>query len=186
MDAINALLTRNSCALLEEPAPQGAVREQIFQAALRAPDHANLKPWRFLCVEGDARQELGQLMCESALKDRPDLDEATQKKLSQAPLRAPLVIIVVARITEHPKVPELEQLLSAGAALSNMLIAAHATGFAGIWRTGDISFSRSFMDVVGLSNNEQIIGFLYLGTAKAKAKKLPNLSTAEYFEIWTA
>lgn len=184
MDAITSLLTRNSCALLGEPAPSGEDREYIFKAALRAPDHANLKPWRFLCVEGNARQKLGDLMCDAALKNNPQLEEGKQKKLRNAPARAPLVVVVAAKISEHPKVPEVEQLLSAGSALTNMLNAAHALGFAGIWRTGDISFNRTFMDSMGLAHNEKIVGFLYLGTATSTSKKLAELPVDQYFEDW--
>lgn len=185
MDAITALLTRNSCALLTDPAPQGGERETIFRAALRAPDHANLRPWRFLCVEGDARIRLGELMCQAALDENPGLEEGKQNKLRNAPLRAPLVIVVAAKISEHPKVPEIEQLLSAGAALTNMMNAAHALGYSGIWRTGDISFSRMLMRAIGLESNEKIVGFLYLGTASAEPKRLPELQVADYFEEWT-
>ncbi len=184
MDAITALHTRNSSPLLVEPAPQGRDREQIFQAALRAPDHARLRPWRFLCVEGEARQRLGELLCEAALVDDLQLDSAKQTKLKNAPLRAPLIIVVAARISEHPKVPEVEQILSAGAALTNMLNAAHALGFACIWRTGAISYSRTLMGRLGLQANEKIVGFLYLGSAGGELKALPEFDSGDFFEQW--
>lgn len=184
MDAIEALHARNSTPKLTDPAPQGEDREAIFQAALRAPDHARLRPWRFLTVEGDARLMLGEKMAAAALLDNADLDPAIHAKQLVAPMRAPLVIIAAAKIVEHPKVPEVEQLLSTGAAVSQMLTAAHALGYAGIWRTGSVSFSRSFMSSVGLASNETIVGFVYLGTAEGRRKSLPSIDSKDFFESW--
>ena len=186
MDALTALHNRNSAAKLADPAPQGDDREAIFQAALRAPDHARLRPWRFLTVEGDARLVLGEKMAAAALFENPELDSAIHAKQLLAPMRAPLVIIAAAKIVEHPKVPEIEQLLSAGSAVSQMLTAAHALGFAGMWRTGSVSFSRMFMSSVGLAENETIVGFVYLGTAQGRQKTLPELASNDFFEPWPA
>ena len=122
MDAITALQQRNSSPRLSEPAPMGEDRNAIFQAALRAPDHARLRPWRFLTVEGDDRLTLGAKMASAAKFDNPDLDAAIYEKLKSAPLRAPLLVIVIAKISEHPKVPEVEQILSAGAAATKLLL----------------------------------------------------------------
>lgn len=184
MDALTALHNRNSTPKLAEPAPQGDDREAIFQAALRAPDHARLRPWRFLTVEGDARLALGEKMAAAALFENADLDPAIHDKQLVAPMRAPLVIVAAAKIVEHAKVPEIEQLLSAGAAVSQMLTAAHALGFAGIWRTGSVSFSRMFMESIGLAANETIVGFIYLGTPEGRQKTLPTLSSQDFFEAW--
>lgn len=184
MDAITALHTRNSAAKLTEPAPTAEDREQIFQAALSAPDHARLRPWRFLTVEGEARKVLGEKMAAASLKDKPELEDTIYNKLLSAPLRAPLILIAVAKIQIHPKVPEIEQLLSAGSAVSQMLVAAHALGYAGIWRTGSVSFSRTFMDSMGLAANEKIVGFIYLGSINGTAKPLAKLSSSEFFSEW--
>lgn len=189
MNALDALLTRNSVAVLTEPAPQGDDRQKIFSSALRAPDHAQLRPWRFLCVEGEARAQFGQRMLDAAIhreKSLPDntLDDKKRTKLLNAPFRAPLVVVSVAKIQLHPKVPEIEQWLSAGAAITQMLVAAHALGFAGIWRTGDIAFDRYFMKSIGLADDEVIVGFLYLGSLQGQAKKLKPLAIDDYFENW--
>ena len=184
MDAITALQQRSSSSRLVAPAPNGDDREAIFQAALRAPDHARLRPWRFLTVEGDARLNLGQKMAAAAIMDNPQLDPVIHAKLQQAPLRAPLIVVAATRISDHPKVPAVEQVLSAGAAVTKMLTAAHALGFAGIWRTGSVSYSRSFMSSMGLQANETIVGFVYLGTADGPSKKLPHLAVNDFFEVW--
>ena len=184
MDAITALQQRNSSARLSEPAPIGEDRNAIFQAALRAPDHARLRPWRFLTVEGDDRLTLGAKMASAAKFDNPELDAAIYEKLKLAPLRAPLLVIVIAKISEHPKVPEVEQILSAGAAATKLLTAAHALGYAGIWRTGSVSFSRTFMNSIGLQANEKMVGFIYLGTADGPSKTLPDMAVDDFFQVW--
>ena len=184
MDAITALQQRNSSARLSEPAPMGEDRNAIFQAALRAPDHARLRPWRFLTVEGDDRLTLGAKMASAAKFDNPELDAAIYEKLKLAPLRAPLLVIVIAKISEHPKVPEVEQILSAGAAATKLLTAAHALGYAGIWRTGSVSFSRTFMNSIGLQANEKMVGFIYLGTADGPSKILPDMAVDDFFQVW--
>ncbi len=186
MNAIDALLNRNSSPKLTEPAPTGEDRETIFQAALRAPDHARLRPWRFLCVEGDDRVAMGQKLADAARFENPELDDTLYQKQLNSPLRAPLLVIAISKITEHPKVPEIEQLLSTGSAVTKMLTAAHALGYAGIWRTGSVSFSRYFMNSIGLASNEKIVGMIYLGSADGTQKTLPEMDTSDFFTQWSA
>lgn len=184
MDTITALISRSSSARLAEPAPEGSDREKIFQASLSAPDHAGLKPWRFLTVEGDRRVQLGKKMVAAALLDDPDLDPLKQQKLLNAPLRAPLLVIAIANIQSHPKVPEIEQLLATGAAVSQMLVAIHALGFAAVWRTGAMAFSRSFMKSMGLDASEKIVGFVYIGTSAGNKKPLKAQKVADFYREW--
>jgi nitroreductase len=186
MDALTALLTRNSCARLAEPAPDGAAREQIFRAALRAPDHARLTPWRFLVVEGEDRHRLGAALARAMQRHAPGSDEQALEKLRANPLRAPLVLVLLACVSEHPKVPEIEQLLSTACAAGNMLLAAHALGFGGIWRTGSVSYTAELREELGLRAQERVIGFLYLGTPEGAPKPLPELTTAAHFRRWPA
>lgn len=184
MNAITALLTRNSAVRLSDPAPAGAAREQIFRAALRAPDHARLQPWHFLVVEGDGRVALGAAMARAMQRHAPGTDAAALEKLGANPLRAPLVLVLVAHLSEHPKVPALEQLLSTACAAQNMLVAAHALGFGGIWRTGPVTYTEELREELGLAAGERVIGFLYLGTPEGTAKPLPELATATHFRRW--
>lgn len=184
MDAITNLHNRQSFAKLTEPAPQGEQREAIFAAALTAPDHAGLRPWRFLVVEGEQRQVLGETMLKAGLLLQPDMDEMAQEKLRNSPMRAPLLVVAIAQTQEHAKVPEVEQLLSAGAAVTQMLAAIHALGYAAIWRTGKAAFNRHLMDALGMAANEKIVGFVYVGTAAGKAKSPRNLSIDDFFENW--
>jgi nitroreductase len=151
---------------------------------MRAPDHAWLHPWRFLTVRDERREALGQLFEQCLVLRNPEADEAARTKARNAPLRAPLLVVVVVRLSEHPKVPHIEQRLSAGCAAQGILLAAEASGYAGIWRTGDAAFDRNVMDGLGLSAEEEIIGFLYLGSRDGRVKPIPQLSTAEFVSSW--
>lgn len=185
MNAVLTLLTeRNSAAKLTEPAPSPQELQWMLQAAVRAPDHAWLTPWRFLTVSGDARIRLGDLFAQAARRRDPCQSEDQIEKFRKPPLRAPLLVIVVARVQDHPKVPEQEQVLSAGCAAHALLLAAEAQGYAGIWRTGDNAYDPYINGALGLSANERIVAYLYLGTREGMGKKLPERSLAEFVTTW--
>ena len=183
-DILKFLQSRNSSPKLQAPAPSSEHLEAMYQAAMRASDHAWLRPWRFIEVAGDRRAAFGELLKQALVARKPDADEAARKKAAASPQRAPLMIVVVTRLQEHPKVPVLEQQLSAGCAAQGLLLAAEAQGFAGVWRTGDAAFDRKVMDGLGLADNEEIVGFLYLGTRAGPAKPLPQLSSDDFVSRW--
>lgn len=186
MDALEALHTRNSVAMLEGPGPSTAELDQIFSAGLRACDHRRLRPWKFLLIEGEAREDLGALMLEVALQNNPDLSPEKQEKVLAKPLRAPTIIIVVAAVQAEAsvRVPEIEQILSAGGAAQLMMVAAHALGIGAIWRTGSISFDRRFVQGLNLEEQDQIVGLLYMGTAKV-TKTLEVQAVAPFVTRWS-
>ena len=181
---LNQLQQRNSAPRLTDPAPDKMARQEMFRAALRAPDHAWLQPWRVLVFEGEARAELGQIFESALLAGKPEADTAAREKARLAPLRAPLLITVICRLTEHPKVPRDEQLISAGCAAHAMLLAAEVQGYAGIWRTGSYATDRQVATALGLENNEEIVGFLYFGTRDGEAKRLPKREVSDYVSYW--
>jgi nitroreductase len=184
MDAIEALLSRNSSPKLCDPAPNSEQLETVFQAALRVPDHAKLRPWRYAVISGDARQQMGELFVATKLADGEKLDLEAQQKLAAKPLRAPMIIAVAAHIQEHPKVPLIEQQLSAGTSAHAILLALHALGYAGVWRTGSLCFNPLIRQGLGFADNEQLIGFLYVGTRDCRAKPLPEFAIADYVRHW--
>ena len=184
-NVLQQLQERNSAPRLIDPAPSGDVLESMFAAALRAPDHAWLQPWRFLVIDGESRQQLGELFKQALLRKTPDADQAAQDKAANAPQRAPLLVVVVCRYTEHPKVPAHEQLLSAGCAAHGLLLAAEAQGFAGVWRTGWVAEDDYIASELGLAANEEIIGFLYFGSRDGRAKSLPERKVENYVSEWT-
>ena len=157
MNAIEVLVTRKSVARLTEPAPGSEDLEIIMKAAIRAPDHCRLRPWRFLVVEGAAREKLGDIFMEALKLRDPEAGEALLQKEKSKPLRAPMIIVVIAKVEEHPKVPAVEQILSAGAAAQNMMLAAHALGYGGIWRSGKPCFDPNVRQtrLSGFSISEQ-------------------------------
>jgi nitroreductase len=186
MDALEALTARVSPLELGEPAPDEATERRLIEAALRAPDHGRLRPWRFLSIRGESRTKLGEVLAR-ALKGRdpqasPDLLERERLK----PLRAPLVLVVAARITENSKIPAVEQLLSAGAAAQNIVIASHALGFGVMWKTGDPAYDPSVKEALGLRITDEIVGFLYIGTPKSMPKAPPSLNIGDFAESWPA
>jgi len=183
-DILHFLQQRNSASRLIAPAPSAAQLQGIFRAALRAPDHAWLRPWRFITIAGERRDALGELLQQCLLARSPDADEAARTKARNAPMRAPLTVVVVAKVSEHAKVPAVEQRLSAACAAHAILLAAEACGFAGMWRTGAAAYDRALMSGLGLDISEEIIGFLYIGSRDGAAKAIPPLDAADFVSAW--
>ncbi len=186
MNAIEALLGRNSAPRLEAPGPDAEQLDTICRAALRVADHARLRPWRFLLVRGESRRKLGELFVAAALESAPDMTAAEKDRLRGKTLRAPLIIVVIASHREHPKVPGIEQDLSAGAAAQNMLNAAHALGLGAMWRTGSMAYHPRVERGLGLDDGEKIIGFVYLGAISGNPRTLREEDPADYFAEWPA
>ncbi|CAG8871531.1 Putative NAD(P)H nitroreductase YdjA [Pseudomonas fluorescens] len=184
MEALDALLNRVSVPRLTEPAPSAAQREALFQAALRAPDHGQLRPWRFLTVEGAAREKLGELFAE-AVQRKGDASQGALDKARAMPLRAPLLIVVIARLQDHYKVPKDEQRLAAGCAAHGILIAAHAQGIGAVWRTGDMAHDAHVLEGLGLEQNEELLGYLYVGTPLNDPRPAPVLQTSDFVSEWS-
>lgn len=179
MDALELLVNRRSASRLAEPAPAGEQLENILQAGMRSPDHGTLQPWHFWIIEGDSRERFSELLANGAIASGQD--EKAIDKARNAPFRAPMIIAVVAKVVDNPKVPAWEQEMSAGCAVMAMQMAAVAQGFNGIWRTGPLTDS----DVVraGLQCREQdkIVGFLYLGTPQLKASTTVSVPDSSPF-----
>ncbi|GAA0472205.1 MULTISPECIES: NAD(P)H nitroreductase [Tatumella] len=178
MDALELLLQRRSAARLAEPAPQGEALDTILQAGLRAPDHGGLKPWRFVLIEQQGLERFSQLLSAAAVQD--GLDDKGQEKARNAPFRAPLIITVIAHCEEHPKVPQWEQVVSAGCAVMAMQMAAQAQGFNGIWRSGAWTEHQIVREGFGCRPQDQIVGFLYLGTPQLKAPPVAPEDTGAF------
>ena len=184
MDALEALHSRVSSGRLGGEPPSGEVLDAIRLAALRAPDHALLRPWRFLTITGTGRERLGDLFVAATLHDDPEASQAAQNKASIKPLRAPMIIVAIARTTQNDKVPVIEQILSTGAAAQNMLIAAHALGVGAMWWTGSMAYHNLVKSGLGLSVGEEIVGFLYLGNTAGRIRPVPELDPDDFFSNW--
>lgn len=186
MNVVETLLNRVSVARLSEPAPDAAQREQLFAAAMRAPDHGQLRPWRFLTVEAEARNQLGELFASALAVQAGEVKPEAIEKARKAPLRAPLLIVVIACVQTHPKVPAQEQVLAAACAAHGLLLAADALGFGAMWRTGDLAYDPLVAAGLGLASHEQIIGFVYLGSVEGARRTPAPLALADYVQSWPA
>lgn len=171
---LNGLQTRVSHAILAEPAPSKEEMEQCYYAAFRAPDHAYLRPWRFIEVRGDQRIALGEAMAQ-ALSEESNATETAIAKAQKGPLRAPLVIVVYAHVKDHEKVPAWEQIVATGCAAQNLISAAYAQGFGAVWRTGPLADSKHLIRSLGLVESDKIVGFLYLGSPVNDDKQIQAL-----------
>ena len=185
MQALDALLNRVSVPRLLDPAPTAEQREVLFAAAMRAPDHGHLQPWRFLTVEGQAREQLGEILAQAALAQDAEAPQAVVDKARNGPLRAPLVVVVIAKLQEHVKYPKSEQLLAAGCAAHGILLAAYAQGIGAVWRTGELAYSPQVAQGLGLAEGEEVIAFLYLGTPQKEPRVAEKVDLAEFVSAWS-
>lgn len=184
MDAIEALHNRVSIPVLKDPAPTPEQVQAMLKAATRAPDHKMLKPWRFIIIEGQGRERFGDLLVRAVLAKDPQTTDEVLTKARNKPLRAPMIIVTIACLTDHPKVPEIEQLITAGVAANNIVTAAFALGLGAYWRTGAPAYDEVVKEGLGLAGNEQITGFIYLGTPDGRCRRLPEPDTAICSSHW--
>lgn len=183
MDAITLLTSRHSSSRLSEPAPSGEALQLIKQAALQVPDHAHLRPWRFVVFDNKkALKKLGDIFAEAAVEDGQFASDEVVERARQLPLRAPMVIACIAKCVEHPKVPMAEQVQSAACAVMAMQQAAFALGFGGIWRSGAYTHYSFVKQALGLSGDDEIVGYLYLGTSTQELPARPALNPDDFFE----
>lgn len=184
MDALELLLSRDSALRLEEPGPDEAALDTIFRSALRAPDHGRLRPWRFVVIPREQRERFGEVLAESLRLRSPDAPPEALARERQKALRAPLIIVVAARMKPSDKIPEVEQIISAGAAAQNIMLAVHALGYGAMWRTGAPAYDPRVKRALGLEPADAIIGFLYIGTRAGGSSPLPRPSPEELVAVW--
>ena len=180
MNALQLLLNRQSQPRLQHPPPAGEVLSNIKKAALRAPDHAGLTPWQFIVCEGEGLDKLGQIFLTSAKANKAD--ERAIERAPKLPHRAPMVIVAATQYSENPKVPLIEQIESTACAVHAMQMAAIAQGFGGVWRTGTYAQCDIVKSSLGIQKQDELVGFLYLGTHCFEPKPKPRLSTEPFFK----
>ncbi|HLI22511.1 MAG TPA: nitroreductase [Stellaceae bacterium] len=185
MDALDALTTRRSPVQFAEPAPDDESLAEILRAAMRAPDHGKLRPWRFIVLRGDALKRFGNVMVEAMKRRDPNVPENMLERERAKPLRAPLIVVLAAAIKQGHKIPVIEQMLAAGAAAQNVLVAAHALGYGAAWKTGDCAYDDFVKETLGLAPSDAIVGFLYLGTPVGAPTILPQPDIKDFVRDWT-
>jgi nitroreductase len=180
-NAIDLLTTRRSLKPFEMtgPGPSPAELETILTVGARTPDHGKIVPWRFIVFEGDARAKAGDIFAKifhaKNVAATPDQIEKEKNRF----LDAPLVIAVVSKTSQHPKVPAWEQELSAGASTMNIVHAAHALGYVANWLTGWIAFDGDVLDALGVKPDEKIAGFVHIGKSDKPAEDRPRPSLSD-------
>ncbi|MGB8212251.1 MAG: nitroreductase [Anaerolineales bacterium] len=163
MDAMEAILTRHSVAKVKpDPLPRVLI-ESLLHAAVQAPNHYRVRPWRFAVLTGQSRQALGEVMAQSLQKHNPDAPEASLEIERAKPLRAPLVVAVGVDKPADPKVLEIENICAAAAAVENLLLAAHAARLGSMWRTGPSARDPEVKKFLGFEPDQSVIGFVYIG-----------------------
>jgi nitroreductase len=183
-NALDVILGRVSPIRLAEPGPGGEERKQIIDAGLRAPDHGQLRPWRFYLIEGQARESFGALLSDSLRRRVPDASEEALRTEAAKALRAPLLIVAAAAPRDTSKVPAIEQVAATAAAVQNMILAAHSLGFGAFWRTGPAAYDAELAKALGLAVSDQIVGFIYVGSVAAPGR--PKMPRPEgVVEVWT-
>lgn len=186
MSTLDALIGRVSPRILADPAPDDTQIEKMVAAAVAAPDHGRLRPWQFIVLRGEARQRFGAVLAEALRRREPDAPQSLLDKERDKPLRAPLIIVAAAKPQESRKIPAIEQIVAVGAAAQNLLLAAHALGFGGMWRTGAPAYDASVKRALGLDEQDTIVGFLYLGTPVGDAPPPRRMEPRLAITEWTA
>jgi nitroreductase len=183
--ALDPLLSRRSVGPLQEPAPEGADLDLILDAGLRAPDHGRLRPWRFVVIRGDARLAFAERLAEAAKERDPANAEALAERYRAWVRRTPMLIAVGA-IIKPGNIPEIEQLLAAGAAAMNMLNALHVLGYGGMWVTGPNTYDPNVNRLLGFEALSRLVGFLTVGTPAPSSAPVPaRPDRAAHFTEWT-
>lgn len=181
---LDTLLSRQSHWSLSAPGPGDAELDLIFDAALRAPDHAQLRPWRFAVIRNESRAELAKVLFDIAADREPGTPRAILEQRSQAAYVAPVIIALGVRVTPDSHVPEVEQLLSLGAAAMNMLNAIHALGYGGVWATGSDSYDTHLRDALDFDESERLLGFLLVGSRVDTSAPPPRPDRTHHVREW--
>ncbi len=163
MDAIEAIHKRQSIKKFSSRPVEREKLEQLLDAGAQAPNHYKVRPWRFVVIQGAARERLGEVMADVLKRKFPGVPPEGLQKERAKPLRSPVIIAVGVDEPSEPKVLRVENLCAAAAACENILIAAEALGLGSHWRTGDAARDADIKRFLGFGENEPLIGFLYVG-----------------------
>lgn len=186
MQAIEALLDRRSAKALTAPAPDEGALELIFASASAAPDHGRLRPWRFIVIQGTGLERFGDLLADHLRRSYPSTAPESLQRERQKAFRAPMIVVVAAICTAGGKIPVIEQVLAAGAAAQNVMLAALALGFNSMWKTGAAAYDEQVKAALGLEAKDAIVGFMYLGTDAAPPDRVARPSWRDRVHHWGA
>jgi nitroreductase len=165
MELFAAIQTRSSAGRLAEPGPSPQHLDQLLQAAAKAPDHGRLKPWRLIVLK-DATREAFTVAAVEAKRARLPGMTADQLVSERAKInRSPAIVVIGCAVNrDQTKVPEIEQVVAAGAAAQNLFLAAHDLGYGVMWKTGAAAYDPAVKTTVGLRPDDHIVAIMHLGT----------------------
>ena len=158
------------CNTLIGPGPNASELLDILQSAVHCPDHGRLQPWRFIIIKDVQRDKLGKLALEQLLIEQESASAIRIEKERTRFNFAPCIVAVVHSPKPHPKIPDIEQILSGGAVCMNMLHAAHQLGFGAQWLTGFSAYNKVVLKALGLAPEESILGFIHIGSKSQEPK----------------
>jgi len=170
---------------LGEPAPTDDQLHALLEAALRVPDHGKLVPFRLIELRGPAKRQFGERLAARASARDPELSEAKREKERTRYDFAPLVLVVVARVEAHSKVPPIEQEITAGCVAYNLLLGAHALGYGAQWLTGWAAYDSEVAALLRLAANERVIGFVHIGTLQIDVPDRGRPALEDVLSTWT-
>lgn len=163
MNVLEAIRHRHMNAKVKQDAVPRAVIEKLLSAAVQAPNHYKVRPWRFVVLTGSGLDKLGDVFAASFAERQPDLPAEALDKTRALTRRSPLIIAVGVDKPAEPKVSEIENIVAVGAACQNILLAAEAEGLAVKWRTGEWAGDVKVKEFLGFSADQHLIAFLYIG-----------------------
>ena len=176
MEVFEAIHSRHSQDKVKpDPLPREMI-EKLLDAAVQAPNHYKVRPWRFVVLTGEGRDKLGNVMAAAQQERHPEFPQEAFDKTRLLPLRAPVLIAVGVDQPGEAKVLEIENVCAAAAAIENLLLAAHAMGLGAKWRTGEWARDAKVRNFLGFVSDQEMIGFIYIGYPEFAAEPAPRPS----------
>ena len=183
-ELLKLMAERQSQPMLGEPAPSPELLSQLIAVALTAPDHGAMAPSRYLVIGPERRPALGELFVQAAQARDPAITAEEVTRTRNMPLRAPMLVIGICHARENPKVPLLEQQVSTGIGMGYLLLGLQAAGYGGMWRTGWMASDPIIREGLGLTGDEHLMGFLYVGTVTSPKRPPQRPVVADALSWW--
>ncbi|WP_201525129.1 nitroreductase family protein [Bordetella pseudohinzii] len=185
--ALHALNTRRSMKFLRAPAPKPDELAQILQAAMSAPDHGALRPWRFVRIQGEAIGRFADAALDAVKRSGdPRMTPEKEKSVRAWMAEVPLFLALAAKIDHNSKVREQEQVLAAGAAVMNILNDTHMLGYGAFWSTGLGTYVEEVQEILGLDPLEyRFLGYLAIGTPACAVPPANRPDFRDFLTEWT-
>jgi nitroreductase len=184
MDALDLMLSRESALKLESPGPSAAELDRIFESAVRAPDHGRLRPWHFIVINEGQRAAFGGVIADALRRRDPTVSDAEMQREHDKAFRAPVIVVVAAKLRKGHKIPVVEQIASASAAAQTIMLAAPALGYGAVWKTGAPAYDPTVKTALGLAEDDDIVGFLYIGTRAGGSSPIPRPEARDFVTNW--